>query len=307
MAEITASAVKELREQTGAGMLDCRNALKETNGNLEQAIQYLREKGVLKAGKKADRTAAEGLVQMHVSASCIALAEVNCETDFVARTDEFKALTQTIADLAAKNCAGHNEVAESDAINSWNYSPSETVAQVLQAKIAEIGENIRARRAICLNKGSVFGGYIHGNGGVGSIVSLAVTGTSSKDLSVLAKDIAMHVAAAAPLSLSRENVPAATVATEKDIFLHQLAEEGKSVAMAEKIVVGKMNKFFAESCLLEQGFIKDPDLSITKLLEQWSKDAGCTISVSGFARFKVGEGIEKVQTDFAAEVASMTK
>lgn len=307
MAAISATSIKDLRESTGAGILDCKKALEETQGDLEKAVAYLREKGVVKAAKKADRAAAEGLVRMCLTDSCAALAEVNCETDFVARNDKFQALALDVAQLVSTSDLADSVIANPDTIGQWTFSSGGTVSLIVQQMVAEIGENILARRAVRLTKGNVFAGYIHSNGTIGTIVALDASPATTADLTPLAKDIAMHIAAAAPISLSRENVPTATVAIEKDIFMNQLLEEGKPAAMAEKIVVGKLNKFFAEQCLLEQSFVKNPDLTISDLLKEKGKEVGCAITITGFARFKVGEGVEKVQTNFADEVASMVK
>lgn len=308
MAAISATSIRDLRESTGAGILDCKKALDETQGDMEKAVAYLREKGVVKAAKKANRAAAEGLVRMCLTADCAALAEVNCETDFVARNDRFQKLASDVAELVASSDLASNSVVDAETIGQWTFGSSgNSVAGTIQQIVAEIGENILARRAVKLSEGNVFGGYIHSNGSIGVVVSLATSAATDTDLTGLAKDIAMHIAAAAPISLSRDEVPAATVNAEKDIFMSQLLTEGKTAAMAEKIVVGKLNKYFAEQCLLEQGFVKDPDITITQLLTNKGKEAGCTINITGFSRFKVGEGVEKNQTNFAEEVASMVK
>ncbi|MDT3699408.1 MAG: translation elongation factor Ts [Thermincola sp.] len=291
---ITAAMVKELRERTGAGMMDCKKALGETDGDMEKAVEYLREKGLAAAAKKAGRIAAEGLVAAKVEAGNkkAVLVEVNCETDFVAKTDEFKAFVDQVADaILANSPANIDELMQAN-------GGAGTIGDLVTEKIAKIGENISVRRFELFTTGDgVVEAYIHGAGRIGVLVELA--GGSS--VVEFAKDIAMQVAASKPEFVSRDQVPAETVEKEKEILVHQAMNEGKPANIAEKMVAGRIEKFFKEICLLEQPFIKDPDMNVQKMLDQQQ------VKVARFARFEMGEGLQKKENDFAAEVEAMQK
>lgn len=312
MPAITASMVKELREKSGAGMMDCKKILVQTEGDIEVALIKLREKGLAAAAKKAGRIAAEGLVGIAVSDGMAAMAEVNCETDFVAKNADFQGLVEGLA----KQALGVKEGSFADGIGQDGAALSEeayvgdsshTVAEIITSKVATIGEKITFRRFVKMT-GGLFGSYKHGGGSIGAIVCVqAEDASKSSDPSILAmaKDIAMHVAATAPLALTRDEVAADIVAREEGIFTKQVVDDGKPEAIVPKIVAGKMSRFFKESCLLDQVFVKDNDLTISKLLEKVGKEVGTKLTVTGFTRFKVGEGIEKKSEDFAEEVARM--
>lgn len=304
MANITAQMVKELRDTTGAGMMDCKKALNETGGDMEAAIDFLRKSGAMKAAKKASRAAADGLVGVSVAGNTGVLVEVNAETDFVARNEEFKAFVKSAADIALK---------EGGDISRLLASPhgGSTVQQVLTELVAKIGENMSVRRTIALSVNpGVVASYVHNAAGpelgnIGVLVALKSTAAGDK-LAPLAKQIAMHVAAKAPLALTVEHLDKAVVdreyAVQKDIAL----QSGKPEAVVEKMMEGRMRKYYEEVVLLQQAFIMDDSLSIAKLLEKASKDFGAPVEIEGFVRFKVGEGIEKVESDFADEVAQMS-
>ena len=287
---ITAEQVKMLREKTGAGMMDCKKVLTETNGDEEKAIELLRERGIAKAAKKSDRIAAEGLVATYVTEDhkIGALVEVNAETDFVAKNEEFKSFVQDVAkQVAVKNPATVEELLSQNSINE----PDKTVQDVLTNKIATIGENMSIRRFERFETQNLIESYIHGDGKIAVLVELE--GGNSE----LAKDICMQIAAARPEYLNRESVPQDRVEHEMEILKAQAVNEGKPEAVAEKIVQGRIGKFYGEICLLEQDFVKDPDQKVGKLVE--SKGA----KVVRFARFEKGEGLQKREENFAEEVA----
>ena len=304
MANITAGMVKDLRDKTGAGMMDCKAALNETNGDMEAAIDWLRKKGISKAAKKAGRAAAEGLVGVAVGGNAGALVEVNAETDFVARNDEFKGFVKAAADIALK------ESGDLEKLLAAKHGAS-TVQHTLTELVAKIGENMTVRRAAALSVDpGVVAAYVHNAaapelGNIGVLVALKSTAAADK-LAPLAKQIAMHVAAKAPLALTVEHLDKAVVdreyAVQKDIAL----QSGKPEAVVEKMMEGRMRKYYEEVVLLSQAFIMDDSLSIAKLLEKSGKDFGAPVEIEGFVRFKVGEGIEKVESDFADEVAQMS-
>jgi elongation factor Ts len=303
MANITAQMVKELRDTTGAGMMDCKKALNETGGDMEAAIDWLRKSGAMKAAKKASRAAADGLVGVAVSGNTGVLVEVNAETDFVARNEEFKDFVKSAAQIALK---------EGGDIAKLLAAPhgASTVQQVLTELVAKIGENMSVRRTIALSVNpGVVASYVHNAaapelGNIGVLVALKSAAPADK-LAPLAKQIAMHVAAKAPLALTVEHLDKAVVereyAVQKDIAL----QSGKPEAVVEKMMEGRMRKYYEEVVLLSQAFIMDDSLSIAKLLEKSSKEFGAPVELEGFVRFKVGEGIEKVESDFADEVAQM--
>ena len=292
MAQITAALVKELRERTGAGMMDCKKALTAVEGDMDKAIDFLREKGLAAAAKKAGRIAAEGVVGSFVSADgkIGAIVEVNCETDFVAKTDGFKELVKKIAaHIVATKPADVEALLASEL-------DGQTVEALVTASVAKIGEKISVRRfALYEAPEGVVAAYIHGGGKIGVIVELK--GGNAE----LGKDVAMHVAAANPSYLERSQVPAAELEHEKEVLYEQAKNEGKPEKIIEKMVMGRINKYYKEVCLVDQEFVKDPDQTVGKLV----KAAGA--EVLAFSRFQLGEGIEKKQEDFAAEVMSQIK
>lgn len=298
---ITANLVKELREKTGVGMMDCKKALTETNGDFEAAVDWLRKKGLSTAAKKAGRVAAEGLVAAIVEGNIAAVVEVNSETDFVARNEKFQALTSDIAKLALK-CK------DIDALKATKMSSGKTVDEEVVEHIATIGENLHLRRMMVLSvENGVIASYVHNavTDGLGKIaVLVALESTGSKDkLQTLAKQIAMHVAAAKPQSLDIASIDPALVARERDIFFEQSRASGKPDNIIEKMVDGRIRKFYEESVLLEQVFVIDGKTKISDVVENAAKEIGSPIILKAFTRFEIGEGIEQEKKDFAAEVA----
>lgn len=284
---ITAAMVKELRDASGAGMMDAKKALTETNGDMEAAIDWLRTKGLAKAAKKSGRTAAEGLIGVAVKDGVGVAVEVNSETDFVARNSDFQAVVRAIAEVAT-------EVADVEALRGAKLG-EKTVEETITEKIVTIGENLHLRRMVAVEGDSV-ASYVHNAvaknlGKIGVLVALKGTDNG------IGKQIAMHVAATAPASLSEADLDPALVEREKNVLTEQARESGKPDAVIEKMIVGRMNKFFEEVTLLKQKFVINPDITVG----QAAKDAG--VEVVGFARLAVGEGVEKEAEDFAAEVA----
>ncbi len=287
---VTAELVKELREKTGAGMMDCKKVLTETDGDMEKAAELLRERGIAKAAKKSSRIAAEGLVVACLSedGKTGAVVEVNAETDFVAKNDEFK----TFANDVAKQVVKTNPANVEELLNQkWINDESKTVSEVLTDKIAKIGENMSIRRFVRFTSNGLVEKYIHGEGKIGVLVSME--GGNSE----LAKDICMQVAAARPEYLDEKSVPQERVAKEMEILKAQAMNEGKPAEIAEKVVHGRIGKFYAEICLVDQPFVKDPNVKVSDLLA--SKGA----KVLEFARIERGEGLEKREENFAEEVA----
>lgn len=297
---ITAKSVKELREMTGAGMMDCKKALTETNGDMEKAVEFLREKGLAAAAKKAGRVAAEGLVKTYISEDKkkAGIIEVNCETDFVAANDQFVNLVDTLAKMVVETNV--NTVEE---LLEEKYSEDKTVKEALTELIATLGENMTVRR---FKKFEVANGaiqtYIHGGGRIGVMVELGCE-TESPVVADLAKELCMQVAAANPLFLNEDAVDKDAIEKEREIYRVQALNEGKPEKIVDKMVEGRIKKYYKEVCLVDQVWVKDGDKSIAKLVEEKSKEVGSPITVNGFVRFERGEGIEKVVEDFAAEVA----
>ena len=290
MAKIDAKMVKELRERTGAGMMDCKKALTETDGDMDKAIDYLREKGIAKAEKKAGRIASEGVVAAYVAddAKVAALVEINCETDFVAVTEKFHVL----CDKIAKHIAETNP-ADLDALNASTLE-GKTVAEIVTEAVASIGEKISLRRFERYeNASGRIASYIHMGGKIGVLVDL-----SGGD-EALAKNVAMHIAASNPQAIDRAGVDASAIEHEKEVLRKQALEEGKPEKIVDKMVEGRINKFYKEVCLVEQEFVKDPDKKISDVLGG--------NAVKAFTRYQLGEGIEKKQEDFAAEVQAQLK
>ncbi|WP_010093387.1 translation elongation factor Ts [Ornithinibacillus scapharcae] len=291
---ITAQMVKELREKTGAGMMDCKKALTETNGDLDKAIDYLREKGIAKAAKKADRIAAEGSTYIATEGNTAVLMEVNCETDFVTKNDQFKTL---LVDLG-NHILSQKPASVEEALQQKLNGDGETVETYINSAVAKIGEKLSLRRFELLTKtdNDVFGEYLHMGGRIG--VLTLIEGSTDE---ALAKDIAMHVAAVNPKYVSRDEVSEDVINHEREVLKQQALNEGKPENIVEKMVEGRLGKFFEEICLLEQGFVKDPDQKVKKYVA--SKGG----SVKTFVRYEVGEGMEKRADNFAEEVMSQVK
>ncbi len=307
MAEITAALVKELREKSGAGMMDCKKALTETAGDMEAAIDWLRAKGISKADKKSGRTAAEGLIGVASAGTSAVVVEVNSETDFVARNDAFQAIVRNIAKIALTTDGSVEAVAAA------TYPDSEkSVADTIKDAIGTIGENMNLRRTVLLSVTSgVVSTYIHnavsdGLGKLGVLVALESTGDKDA-LNAIGRQVAMHIAATAPLALRPEDVDAAVAERERNVFIEQARESGKPEAIIEKMVDGRMRKFFEEVALLSQAFVINPDLTVGAAIKEAEKAVGAPIEITGMARLLLGDGVEKEETDFAAEVAAVAK
>lgn len=297
MANITAAMVKELRQSTGVGMMECKKALVENDGDIEKAVLWLRERGLSRAAKKAGRAAAEGTVSVKCSDDCsrAVAVELNCETDFSARNEEFTAFANTVTQLALDE-----KLDGVDALNAASLSGM-SVEDQLKHLIAKVGENMTLRRAklVTAPAGGFVATYIHMGGKIGVIVGFK--GTCSAETQSVANDVAMHVAACSPRYLKRDQVSATELEQEKDLAAKKLREQGKPEEMIEKILVGQLNKFYGEICLVDQPFVKEPKLTVAK----FAKDAG--LEVVDFVRFQLGEGVEVEKGDFAAEVAAQLK
>ena len=304
MANITATMVKDLRDKTGAGMMDCKSALAETNGDMDQAIDWLRKKGLSKAAKKAGRVAAEGLVGVALGTGTGALVEVNAETDFVARNDQFKDFVKSAAQLGLE--------ADGDVEKLLNKKMgNDTVDATLKELVAKIGENMSVRRATALSVNpGVVASYVHNASGpelgkIGVLVALKSSGNADK-LMALGKQIAMHIAAANPLALTSAHLSKEVIEHERAIQADIARQSGKPENVIEKMLEGRMRKFYEESVLMNQVFVIDGETPVAKVVEKVSKEIGAPIEVEGFVRYQVGEGIEKVTTDFADEVKAMS-
>lgn len=304
----TAKDVMALRELTQAGMMDCKKALTECEGDFEKAKDYLREKGLAAAAKKAGRIAAEGIVSSYNSSDSgvAVIIEVNCETDFVAKTDDFHAFVDKLAEqVAKKNPADVDELLAQDAV----YASGLTVSETLNEMVAKIGEKISIRRFTRYE--GVVDTYIHLGGRIGVLVDMDAPASlkDNEEFKQVAHDVAMHIAAARPSYLNREDVPEAELEHEKEINRNMALneEKPKPAAVIEKMLVGRIEKFYKEICLLEQLFVKDTSLSIAQVLEKASKDLGAKISVKRFTRYEMGEGLQKRENNFAEEVMCQTK
>ncbi|HYD30603.1 MAG TPA: translation elongation factor Ts [Azospirillaceae bacterium] len=304
MAEITASLVKELRDKTGAGMMDCKKALSETSGDMEAAVDWLRKKGLAAAAKKSGRVAAEGLVAVATKGGIGAVIELNAETDFVARNADFQSAASTLAELAL---AGNGDV---EALKQTVYpGTSGTVSDKLTNLIATVGENMNLRRAARLEvSAGVVASYMHsslapGLGKIGVLVALESTGDAGK-LADLGKQIAMHIAAARPDAVDITDVDPANLEREKAILTEQAATSGKPAEIIAKMVEGRVRKYYEEVVLLEQTYVIDGETKVRKIVEAAAKEVGAPIKLTGFVRMALGEGVEKEQSDFAAEVAA---
>lgn len=307
MTEITAAMVKQLRELTGAGMMDCKKALAENNGEMEASIDWLRAKGISKADKKSGRTAAEGLIGIAGAGHKAVVVEVNSETDFVARNDSFQDIVRGVANVALTTDGSV------DAIAAATYpATGKSVTDTIKDAIATIGENMALRRAALLEvEHGVVATYIHnaagdGIGKLGVLVALKSLGDKAV-LTSIGRQVAMHIAATNPLAIRAEEVDQAVAERERAIFIEQARESGKPDAIIEKMVDGRMRKFFEEVALLSQAFVVNPDLTVGAAIKEAEKEAGAAIEVVGMARLLLGEGIEKEESDFAAEVAAVAK
>lgn len=295
---VTMKDIKELRSRTGAGVLDCKKALNEVDGDIEAAVEYLREKGMAAAAKKAGRIAAEGLVSLNITDDRKKgiLVEVNSETDFVAKNDQFQNLVADISEHIMQSDAEEVEAIEKE---NWYKDESQTVNDVIKAAIASIGENINLRRFKKVETDGYLFGYIHLGGKIGVLVEFANEFDDSK--AQTAKDVAMHIAAINPEFLDRDSVDAEAIEKEKKIYREQMLNEGKPEHILDQIIEGKINKYYTQVCLLEQPFVRDDEKTVAEILSENDME------VKQFTRFEIGEGIEKKEEDFAAEVAAMTK
>jgi elongation factor Ts len=307
MAEITASMVKELRDKTGAGMMDCKSALNEAGGDMEAAIDWLRTKGLAKAAKKAGRVAAEGLIGVTASGTAGAVVEVNSETDFVARNEQFQKMVSEIASAALAAEGDFDKLIAAPYPGS-----SKSVKDYVTEMVGTIGENMNVRRAghISVSDGAV-AAYVHnqvapGLGKIGVLVGLESTGDKAK-LTELGRQIAMHIAATNPIATRREDVDPAVVERERNVLIAEAKESGRPDNIIEKMVEGRIRKFYEEVVLLSQAFVINPDETVEKAVKAAEADVGAPVTVVGFLRFALGEGIEKEESDFAAEVAAAAR
>ena len=290
----TSKDVMELRKKTGAGVADCQKALKETDGNMDKAVDFLREKGMATAAKKASRIAAEGVVAAKLNGATGVLVEVNCETDFVAKGDQYKDFVDGVADYVL-----NNDVKDIDALVAAKNE--DTIAAT-----AKIGEKIAIRRFVKYTaEAGIVESYIHMGGKVGVLVE--VEGCTCDSARELAHDVALQIAAAKPLYLNAAEVPTEVLEHEKEILKAQALNEGKPAAIVDRMVEGRVKKYYDEFCLLNQAFVKDPSLTIEKLVKSYSDKMGKTLSIKRFTRFEMGEGLEKRNDDFASEVAAQMK
>lgn len=306
MAEVTTALIKELRESTGAGMMDCKKALQENSGSIEAAVDWLRAKGLAKAAKKAGRVAAEGLIGVAVGANKVAMVELNSETDFAARSDKFQAIVSSVTGLALS--AGGD-------LEKLLAMPFPGSAQNVSAYIAEmvgaIGENMNLRRTACLSvTQGVVASYVHaqaapGLGKMGVMVALDSAGDTVK-LAEFGKQIAMHIAASAPLSVSVDELDPKVVERERQVLIEQARESGKPDSIIEKMVEGRVRKFYEEVVLLAQPWVMDPDITVGKAVDAVAKQLDAPVKITGFVRYALGEGITREDSDFAADVAALT-
>jgi elongation factor Ts len=311
---VTALMVKELREKTNAGMLDCKKALEETNGNFEEAVDWLRKKGLSAAAKKADRLASEGLVQAFKSADgkVAVVVEVNSETDFVSRNEQFKAFVSDVANHAAQSAeVGVFEPATAMLEQKYAKNNAISVNDFLKQSIATIGENLVVRRyAKYQANQSLVHTYIHGEGKIGVLIEVAADkaeALTNETFKTFVNDIALHIAALNPMAISNSEIPEDAKNREKEVLLGKAKEQGKKPEMLEKIVEGQMKKWLAENCLLEQQFVKNPDLSVANYLKQTATSLGASLTIKRFVRFELGAGLQKKQENFAEEVAAQMK
>ncbi|WP_299863753.1 translation elongation factor Ts [uncultured Hoeflea sp.] len=304
---ITAAMVKELRDKTGAGMMDCKKALAETGGDMEAAVDWLRAKGIAKADKKSGRTAAEGLIAVASDANSAVVVEVNSETDFVARNDAFQDLARSIASVALSTDGSVEALGEKTMPSS-----GKSVTETVKDAVAHIGENMNLRRSAKLSvDAGVVSTYVHnavadGLGKLGVIVAVKSTGNADAVASI-GRQVAMHIAATNPLALTSADVDATIADRERSVFAEQARESGKPDNIIEKMVEGRMRKFFEEVALMSQAFVMNPDQTVGEAVKAAEAEAGAPVEIAGFVRFQLGEGIEKEESDFAAEVAAAAK
>ena len=303
MVDITAALVKELRETSGAGMMDCKKALTETDGNMESAVDWLRKKGLAAAAKKSGRVAAEGLVALATDGAKGVMIELNSETDFVARNPEFQSFVGNIARAALSQDGDFDKTAASA------MDGGKSVQNSVTEMVGTIGENLSFRRSVGLSVGAgVVASYVHGAiapnmGKIGVLVALESTGDAGK-LTEFGKQLAMHVAAANPQWVSQDEVDTSAVDREREVLAEQARASGKPEEIVQKMVEGRLRKYYEEVCLLDQVFVIDGESKVSKAVEALASDAGAPVKVAGFVRFQLGEGIEKAESDFAAEVAA---
>ena len=303
MAAFTAQDVKALREKTGCGMMDCKKALTQADGDMDKAIDFLREQGLAKQAKKASRVAAEGVAYATTSddRKVGVVVEVNAETDFVAKNDSFMDFVKACANTVIKE-----NPADIEALLALKADGSDqTVAEMLQEKVLTIGENIQIRRFERMEGACV--AYVHAGGKIGVLVNFDTDLSSKPEFVSYGKDVAMQIAALNTSYLNKDEVPAEVIEHEKEVMRQQVINEGKPAAIADKIVMGKINKYYKENCLVDQEFVKDSKLTVAQYTKNTAKELGGSIEIKKFVRFEKGEGIEKRQDDFAAEVASMVK
>lgn len=301
MANVTAQDVKELRDMTGCGMMDCKRALVEADGNRDEAVKILREKGLAKAAKKAGRIAAEGVVKTKVNGDNGVIVEINCETDFCAKSDKFLEVVEVIADTILAN-----DVTDIEALNKVTaVGTNMTVSEYFTDKIATIGENMNIRRFTKLNGTLV--SYMHDGGRIGTLLKIATDKPDNAEVLACGKNVALQITAMNAQYVDKDSVPADVIANEKEVQQKLVEQEGKPANVAEKIVEGRLRKFYEEVCLLDQKYFKDDTMSIAKYIESVAKEQGASIKVDSFIRYERGEGIEKKEENFADEVASMIK
>ena len=304
MTKVDASLVKELREVTGAGMMDCKKALEETSSDIEAAVDWLRKEGLSSAAKKSTRTASEGLVGIKVIDNCGAIVEINSETDFVARNEEFQSFVESVTELTLEKRCALEELVELEIAGS-----GATIGETLTNMIAKIGENLNLRRSKILKADrGVISSYTHnslrqGLGKIGVLVSVESAGEKAI-VEELGKQIAMHIAASNPLAISRDNLDQSFIEREKTILREQAKDTGKSPEIIEKMIEGRLRKFYEEVCLLEQNFVIDPDIKVNDAISSYAEKVGGEIDISDFVRFELGEGLDKKEENFAKEVAA---
>lgn len=303
MAAITAQTVKELREMTGCGMMDCKKALAASDGDMDKAVEFLREKGLATAAKKAGRIASEGIVTVVIEGKVGVVLEVNAETDFVAKNAEFQGFVNAVAKIIIEKAP-----ADVEALLALDYAEGQTVDAALKEKIATIGENMNIRRFVRYEGDLV--GYVHGGGRVGVMVKFNVADEAkaeTDEFKEYAKNVALQIAAMNPLYLTSADVPAEVLDKEKEILTAQAINEGKPAAIAEKMVAGRIKKYYKEFCLVDQEYVKDGEKTITTYTNDVAKSLGTSIEIAAFTRLEKGEGLEKKEENFADEVANMIK
>ncbi|WP_373998540.1 translation elongation factor Ts [Bdellovibrio bacteriovorus] len=304
---ISATLVKELREKTNAGMMDCKKALEATSGDFNAAVEWLRVKGLGAAAKKADRIAAEGTVFAQVVGNTGVVVEINSETDFVARNDGFKALVADVAEHLVKTTATGDVLEQ-----AFSKDPSKKMADLFTEATATIGEKIVLRRSekYTASANTLVHTYIHGEGKIGVLIEVAASkpeAVTNPALKTFAQDVSLHIAAMNPMAISSDQIPADVVSKEKEILTAKNLESGKKPEMIEKIVEGQIRKFLAENCLMDQAFVKNPDMKVSDLAKTVGKEIGADVTIKRFVRYELGAGIEKKSNDFAAEVAAQMK